>query len=115
MQQARQVYQMLTKPTQSHFGRDEPHTVAPDRSKIEHYVKLNVQGAEDAYRGFMQKMIEKIGKPVIDAKMTGSIWTNAVLTVTTDDGDQQVWSTKMIINFSKYNKMFNQFPSRRKK
>ena len=115
MQQVREVYQMLTKPTKSHFGRDEPHTVAPDRAKIEHYVKMNVQGAEDAYRSFMQKMIDKIGKPVIDAKMTGNIWTNATLTVTTDDGDQQVWTTKMIVNFSKYNKMFNQFPSRRKK
>ena len=60
-------------------------------------------------------MITKIGKPVTNAKMAGNIWTNAVLTVTTNDGEEQVWNTKMILNFSKYQKMFNQFPSRRKK
>jgi D-xylose transport system substrate-binding protein len=73
------------------------------------------KGAEDAYRNFMEKMIQKIGKPVVGAKMTGSIWTNAVLTVTTEDNEEQVWHTQMILNFSKYQKMFNQFPSRRKK
>jgi hypothetical protein len=71
------------------------------------------KGAEDAYRDFMEKMIQKIGKPVVDATMTGSIWTNAVLHVTTDDGEEQSWKTQMILNFSKYQKMFNQFPSRR--
>jgi hypothetical protein len=76
---------------------------------------MNKKGAEDAYRDFMEKMIQKIGKPVVDAKMTGNIWTNAVLTVTTDDNEEQVWHTQMILNFSKYQKMFNQFPSRRKK
>jgi len=82
---------------------------------IDRYIEMNKQGAEDAYRNFMEKMIQKIGKPVVDAKMTGNIWTNAVLTVNTDDGEEQVWHTQMILNFSKYQKMFNQFPSRRKK
>lgn len=115
MRNKRDLYQMITKASKSSYGRGEPHIVQPDRAKINRYVEMNVQGAEDSYRGFMEKMIQKIGKPVIDATMTGNIWTNATLTVTTDDGEQQVWSTKMIVNFSKYNKMFNQFPSRRKK
>ena len=76
---------------------------------------MSVQGAEASYRDFMHKMITKIGKPVVNAKMTGNIWTSAVLTVNTNDGEEQVWNTKMILNFSKYQKMFNQFPSRRKK
>lgn len=114
-EQKRQVLSALTKSTSSSRRYGEPDIREPDQTKIDHYVKMNVQGAEDAYRSFMQKMIEKIGKPVVDAKMTGNIWTNAILTVTTNDGEQQVWNTKMILNFSKYQKMFNQFPSRRKK
>ena len=115
VEQKRQVLSALTKSKHASRRYGDPDIREPDQVKIDHYVKLNVQGAEDAYRSFMQKMIEKIGKPVVDAKMTGSIWTNAVLTVTTNDGEQQVWNTKMILNFSKYQKMFNQFPSRRKK
>jgi hypothetical protein len=115
MKNKRDLYQMVTKASKSTYSRGEPHIVQADQAKINHYVEMNVKGAEEAYRSFMEKMIQKIGKPVIDAKMTGNIWTNALLTVTTDDGDQQVWKTQMILNFSKYNKMFNQFPSRRVK
>lgn len=115
MKNKRDLYQMVTKASKSMYSRGEPYIVHADQAKINHYIEMNVKGAEDAYRSFMEKMIQKIGKPVIDAKMTGNIWTNATLTVTTDDGEEQVWNTKMILNFSKYNKMFNQFPSRRKK
>ena len=115
MKNKRDLYQMVTKGTKSSYGRGEPYTVQADQVKINHYIEMNVKGAEEAYRSFMAKMIQKIGKPVIDAKMTGNIWTNALLHVTTDDGEQQTWKTQMILNFSKYNKMFNQFPSRRVK
>lgn len=115
VEQKRQVYRSITKAKYSMTKQGQGDIREPNQTMINHYVDMNVKAAEEAYRSFMQKMIEKIGKPVIDAKMTGNIWTNALLTVTTDDGDQQVWSTKMILNFSKYQKMFNQFPSRRKK
>jgi hypothetical protein len=82
---------------------------------INRYIELNVKGAEEAYRNFMAKMIQKIGRPVVDAKMTGNIWTNAVLHVTTNDGEKQTWNTQMILNISKYQKMFNQFPTRKVK
>ena len=115
VEQRRSILSAITKSKESTRRYGEPDIREPDQVKIDRYVEMNVRGAEDAYRSFMQKMIEKIGKPVVDAKMTGNIWTNAVLTVTTNDGEEQVWNTKMILNFSKYQKMFNQFPSRRKK
>jgi hypothetical protein len=115
VEQRRSILTSITKSKGSTRRYGEPDIREPDQVMIDRYVEMNVRGAEDAYRSFMQKMIEKIGKPVVDAKMTGNIWTNAVLTVTTDDGEEQVWNTKMILNFSKYQKMFNQFPSRRKK
>jgi hypothetical protein len=114
-QAKRDLYRSITKSTKSMLSRGEPDIREPNKVMIDRYIEMNKQGAEDAYRNFMEKMIQKIGKPVVDAKMTGNIWTNAVLTVTTDDNEEQVWHTQMILNFSKYQKMFNQFPSRRKK
>ena len=114
-QAKRDLYRSITKSTKSSLSRGEPDIRQPNQVMIDHYIEMNKKGAEDAYRNFMEKMIQKIGKPVVDAKMTGNIWTNAVLTVTADDGEEQVWHTQMILNFSKYQKMFNQFPSRRKK
>jgi hypothetical protein len=112
----RQLYNMITKSKErySYPRRGEPDIRVVDKNGVKRYVDQAVQGAEDSYRAFMQKMIEKIGDPVVEAKMTGNIWTSAVLTVKTTKGETQVWNTKMILNFSKYQKMFNQFPSRRK-
>ncbi len=104
----------LTKAIKPTFIPGEPQIRKPNPAAIEQYIKNAEISAEVSYREFMAKMIAKIGKPVVDAKMTGSIWTDAKLTVTTEDGEKQVWHTKMILNFSKYQRMFNQFPTRKK-
>jgi hypothetical protein len=114
-QAKRDLYSSITKSVHSMRRQGEPDLREPNKAMIDRYIEMNKKGAEDAYKNFMEKMIQKIGKPVTDAKMTGNIWTNATLTVTTEDGEEQVWHTQMILNFSKYQKMFNQFPSRRKK
>jgi hypothetical protein len=115
----RGLYTSITKPKDTHkpvlYKSVAVDIVEINHSRVERYIEEAVKEAEASYHGFMEKMIQKIGKPVINAKMTGNIWTNAILTVTTDDGEEQVWNTKMILNFSKYQAMFNQFPSRRKK
>ena len=115
VQNVRSLYNSITKSKFTSRPVGEPDILVPDQQGIDRYVATSVKDAEASYREFMAKMITKIGKPVVDAVMTGNIWTNAVLTVTTNDGEQQVWNTKMILNFSKYQKMFNQFPSRKKK
>jgi hypothetical protein len=112
-QAKRDLYRSITKSIDSEARPSDPDIREPNKAMIDRYIEMNKKGAEDAYRDFMEKMIQKIGKPVVDATMTGSIWTNAVLHVTTDDGEKQSWKTQMILNFSKYQKMFNQFPSRR--
>ena len=116
-QNQRSLYTSITKSKGNSYSSrpGDPEFREPDQQKIDRYVKNSVEDAEASYREFMAKMIMKIGKPVVDAVMTGNIWMDAVLTVTTNDGEQQVWNTKMIVNFSKYQRMFNQFPSRRKK
>jgi hypothetical protein len=114
-QSKRDFYLNISKavPKTSDMTQEEP--VVPNRANIDAYITQAAKGAEMAYQDFVQKMITKIGKPVVKADLTGSIWTNAVITVETDDGETQKWSTKMIMNFSKYQKIFNQFPTRRMK
>lgn len=114
-QAKRDLYRSFTKSTQSVSRPGDPDIREPNKAMIDHYIEMNKKGAQEAYENFMHKMMQKIGKPVVNATMKGNIWTNAILTVTTDDGEEQVWHTQMILNFSKYQKMFNQFPSRRKK
>lgn len=113
--QKQSIMSMLTSPTKPVIIPGEPRIRKPNPAAAAKYISDAVKESEASYRAFMQKMIEKIGKPVVKAKMTGNIWTDATINVTTDDGETQVWSTRMILNFSKYQRMFNQFPSRRKK
>lgn len=110
----RQLYQSITTSKESSRRPGAPDIRVANTQMINHYIQQSADGAEQSYRAFMEKMINKIGKNVTHATMVGSIWTNTILTVDTEDGEQQVWHTKMILNFSKYEKMFNQFPSRRK-
>lgn len=79
------------------------------------FQEQNKQAAHDEYMAWVDKMTHKIGKPVAQAKMSGSPWTGSRLNVIAHDGEEQNWNTKMIINYSKYNKMFNQFPTRKLK
>lgn len=111
----RSLYTSITKSKSegSMALKSGPDIREPNKVMIDRYIEMNKKEAEAAYRSFMEKMIHKIGKPVVDAKMTGNIWTNAVLHVTTDDGEKQSWKTQMILNFSKYQRMFNQFPTRK--
>lgn len=111
----RSLYTTITNAKESSRRRGEPDIRVPSTVMIDRYIDQAEKEAEFSYHAFMQKLIAKIGKPVVTAKMSGNIWTNATLTVTTDDNEEQVWNTKMILNFSKYQKMFNQFPTRKKK
>jgi len=73
------------------------------------------EDARESYMAWVYKMIQKIGKPVVEAEVTGNIWVNTLIIARCNDGEEQRWNTKMIINRSKYGKLFHQFPSRRVK
>lgn len=79
------------------------------------FIKDAIANAAESYDNYVGKMVVKIGKPVVSATFTGDPWHGSLLTVVTSDGGKQVWNTKMILNYSKYGAMFNQFPSRLKK
>ena len=84
------------------------------KANKDHYIKEAGLAAHADYMAWVHKMIQKIGKPVVNAEMTGNPWIGSTIKVTTEDGEEQIWTTKMIINQSKYGNLFNQFPSRKK-
>lgn len=86
-----------------------------DKISSEEYSDREARAAGDSYDAWVYKLVQKIGKPVTQADVTGDPWTGSTISVTTNDGEQQRWDTKMIINRSKLGKMFNQFPTRRVK
>lgn len=108
------LYNMITKQKGKRVSLRDPDIRMVDKKGVDRYVKIGTQQAEDNFDAFVNKMVEKVG-PVKKADLTGQIWTNALLTVTTKDNKTEKWKTQIILNFSKYGKMFNQFPTRKQK
>ena len=64
------------------------------------------------FEAFVAKLNAKINDITVKADLAGDPWTRSTLTVVTKNKGTQIWKTKMIINVSKYGKLFNQFPTR---
>lgn len=107
----RGLYTLITSPKETYN-----YDLRKENKELEaNYIKAVYDSAEASYDSFIHKLMDKIGKPVVKATMTGNPWTGSVLTVETNDGETQIWKNKMIVNFSKYDKPFNQFPSNKVK
>lgn len=76
------------------------------------YVTGEKDRAHGSYMAWIYKMIQKIGQPVTAATMDGDPWIQSTVSVTCKDGSKQVWHTQQIVNRSKYDRPFYQFPSR---
>lgn len=114
----------------NHFKLD--HSVGRNIATLLAYVSHDVIIAKQAaaaadaqLAGFCAKLAGKIdtelaelSNGVLAGKVervwmtTRNIWENSILNVETNYG-RQVWHTKVIVNFSVYNKAFNQWPTRR--
>lgn len=106
----RNLLQSLTEPK----AGDSNIRVSKPKLKTK-YQENYKKAAHDSFIAWIEKMIDKIGSPVVKAESKGDPWRGSTLKVTTKEGEEQTWETQMIINRSKYNELFNQFPSRRKK
>lgn len=77
---------------------------------------VNEDAVRDAARanfdGYLAKLATKIEARISSGTLQGSLWNGSVLRVETEQGSQS-WSTKVIINRSVYNRLFNQWPTRR--
>ena len=100
-------------PQPSYKPCDPNIRIASDSAKMR-LIDNAVKEAELNYLDYITKLENKIGVTVKTAMLDGNLWSGSILTVATTEGTQR-WNTKIIINQSKYGKLFNQFPSRKLK
>lgn len=107
------LYQRLTRSTNQYRSMKDPNIVTISDESCSKFVENAGVDAALEYDAFIYKLTHKIGE-VEYASLSGNhVWGYSLLTVKLTDGTVQDWKTQMIINFSKYDKMFNQFPSRK--
>lgn len=86
-----------------------------DEQKEAKFIEDAKRNAASQYDAFVAKLNQKIGVAK-KATLDGShVWGHSFLEVVTESGELQTWKTQMIINVSKYGKLFNQFPTRKVK
>lgn len=109
-----QMFQQLTTWRKGSVGLHDPCYADVDPEKVEKYVQAAREDAATQYDAYVAKLIKKIG-PVKLARLEGNhVWSYSFLHVETKRG-MEVWKTQMILNHSKYGKVFNQFPTRKVK
>lgn len=115
----RSLLMSLTSPVKTdRYGSrrmNDPEPRVRSKELIETFVQNAELDAAMQYDMFVLKLVEKAGEHV-KADLTGNhIWSESYLRVEDKDGNVTTWKTQTIINFSKYGKMFNQFPTRKVK
>ena len=97
-------------------GRAE--TFLSPTPRPESVARFVVEARKDSsvqFDAYVAKLATKVGA-ITAAEMSGPyIWQGSILTVTKPDGAEEHWKTTMIVNISKYGKVFNQFPTRKVK
>lgn len=110
------LYRKLTTRRESNRnGMHDPEFADMSSKGIAEFVKEARENAAFQYDAYVAKLNKKIGT-VIHAELKGNhVWGFSFLTVELPTGEKQIWKTQQIINQSKYQKVFNQFPTRKVK
>lgn len=109
------LFASLTRWRSGSVGMNDPMMADVVPEKVEKFVKEAEEDAAKEYDLFVAKLEEKIGA-CVSAELAGNhVWSHSILTVTKQDGTGERWKTQMILNVSKYGKVFNQFPTRKVK
>lgn len=91
----------------------DPYLVVEKPDSERKFRARAIASANAEVDSYLFKLAGKIGMEIKSAGTNGLIWDGAILDVTCVDGSRQSWRTKCIINCSVYNKLFNQWPTRR--
>jgi hypothetical protein len=83
-----------------------------DTDAIEYLAGRARRDAGIQFEAYVVKLNQKINDTVLSATLTGNLWMDSKLTVATANKGVQVWNTHMILNVSKYGRVFNQWPTR---
>ncbi len=103
----------ITEPVWASTSYKGDYLVKRSLENEQKYIEQAAKDAALAYDDFVSKLSKKVGE-VTDAslKVSGDVWGQSVLTVTKPDGTVQQWRTQVIVNTSKYGRMFYQYPTR---
>lgn len=114
MKNKRNMFQMLFETNPNNGNRmNDPVFMLRDEEAEARFIKMAAESASIEFDAYVVKLVGKVGEHST-ARVTGSLWDYSVLTVETPAGVQR-WKTQQILNVSKLNKVFNQYPTRKMK
>lgn len=115
----RMLFQSLVEDDPVHrrtYGIKDSHFVLMSEKKIKRFMENVKRDANSQFDAFVRKLTKKVGDDITSAEIDGNyVWDGSILTVKRSDDSTERWRTTMIVNVSKYGKMFNQFPTRKLK
>lgn len=112
-QSAYNYYRRYFTPVDGTRRWNGPEIVVLNNDAVERTIEHATREANTCFDGYVLKLLSKIGKNVKTATLVGPLWEGSMLTVECQDGEKQVWTTKVIINCSCLGTLFNQWPTRR--
>jgi hypothetical protein len=84
-----------------------------NEEQVQGVIDRTIRDAGLQFDAFVYKLNEKINDVTLSAELSGDPWNYSTLVVETKNKGRQVWTTKIIVNVSKYGKLFNQWPTRK--
>lgn len=105
----------LVKVVNYNYKRNSPMIVEMSEAGIARAIDNAAKDAAFQYEAYVAKLIKKVGD--CDNAVMGfnnGVWHDSNLVVTKGD-TKEIWNTKCIVNRSVYGKVFNQFPTRKRK
>ena len=105
----------LVRTVDSSYRPNQPMFVRMCEESIARALVVAAKDAAAQYEAYVVKLINKVGE--CDSAVMGfmnGVWHDSDLVVTKGDS-KEVWNTKCIINRSVHGKVFNQFPTRKRK
>ena len=104
----------ITHPTMLGRSPKDPDFRGESQDGIRRYLYCIAEQAGLDFDAYVNKLTLKVGKCDTAVLLDDQVWYDSMLIVTKGDVTEK-WNTKVITNFSKFNKPFNQFPTRLKK
>jgi hypothetical protein len=112
---ARDFASSLVSAVEPSYRPNQPMFVRMCEERIARALVVAAKDAAAQYEAYVVKLINKVGE--CDSAVMGfmnGVWHDSDLVVTKGDS-KEVWNTKCIINRSVHGKVFNQFPTRKRK
>jgi len=105
----------LVRSVQPSYRMNEPMIVRMCEERISHVIDNAAKDAAFQYEAYVAKLVKKVGEcDSANMGFNGGLWFDSDLVVTKGDA-KEVWNTKCITNRSCLGKVFNQFPTRKRK